>query len=154
MQMLLIRTDSLGYSGCHEQRVHPIITTATYSPLPLPFTQTRGMPVNTVNLTVQPWTVTADDACQYVGVLSPPAPNESILSVFPNPVTDKLSLHFSEANHWPAILTVYNLLGAVIFSKNISCNDCELNLSFISQGTYVVEVRTDEWVGQRTIVKM
>jgi hypothetical protein len=154
MQLLLIRTDSMGYSGCHEQRSHPVAATATFTPQTLPFTQSRGMLVSNVNLIAQPWSVIADDACLYNTVSSPLIANESILSVFPNPVDDKLSLHFSKVNHEPALLTFYNLLGEVVFSKNINSIDQELNLSFISQGTYLIEIRTNERVLRSKIIKI
>lgn len=154
MQMLLIRTDSLGYSGCHEQRAHPVVATATYAPQTLPFTQSRGMVMNNVNLIALPWNVMAYDACLYNAISSPLSANESILSVFPNPVNDKLSLHFSEVNHEPALLTVYNLLGEVLFSKNINSIDQELNLSFINQGTYLIEVRVNECILRSKIIKI
>jgi hypothetical protein len=154
MQMLLIRTDSLGYSGCHEQRAHPVVATATYAPQTLPFTQSRGMVMNNVNLIALHWNVMAYDACLYNAISSPLSANESILSVFPNPVNDKLSLHFSEVNHEPALLTVYNLLGEVLFSKNINSIDQELNLSFINQGTYLIEVRVNECILRSKIIKI
>ena len=154
MQMLLIRTNSQGFSGCHEQRGHPIIIPATYTPQLLPFTQTRGMAVSNVNLTVQAWNIPTDDACLLTSISPPPETNESAFSVFPNPTGDNLSLHFSGVNYKPALLTIYNLLGEFVFSKSINSIDQELNFSFISRGTYVVEVRMENCVLRSKVIKM
>jgi hypothetical protein len=153
LQMMLIRTDSLGYSGCHQQRAHPVVAPASYTAQTLPFTQTRGMVVSNVNLTVFPWNIPADNACLYTDISSI-ALNETALSVFPNPVEDNLGLRFAGVNAKPALLTVYNLFGEVVFSKNIVSFDQELNLSFIPQGTYVIEVRMDESLLRSKIIKI
>ena len=96
LQMLLIRTDSMGISGCHEQRVNPIVTTAVYTPQILPFTQSRGMDISNVNVTTLPWNIPDDDACLYIGISSPDATIESSLTVFPNPAKGSFTIESSD----------------------------------------------------------
>ena len=61
-QMLLIRTDSTGHSGCHEQDGHPIIDTTNFTTQSLPFTQARGINVNIVVSNSLAWNLNAVDA--------------------------------------------------------------------------------------------
>jgi hypothetical protein len=146
MQMLLIRTDSLGYSGCHEQRVHPIVGTAPYTAQTLPFTQSRGMIVNDVNLTVQPWNILADDACLHIGIASPLAEDETLLSVFPNPAKNYFSVHTSLRK---GELEIYNVLGAKIYSEKLKSEPVYLNQG---AGIYFVRVYDGEKVFTQKLV--
>jgi hypothetical protein len=147
MQMLLIRTDSLGFSGCHDQRAHPVVGTAIYNPQTLPFIQSRGMTVNNVNLTALPWNVAADNACLYIGIPSPLAVNEPILSVFPNPTNGEIRIKssFSMTN-----IQITNILGQSIYQA--TPNTEEFSLQLTSEGTYFITISSDKEIATSKVI--
>jgi hypothetical protein len=137
LQMLLIRTDSLGYSGCHEQRVYPVVAPVTYTPQTLPFLQSRGMVVNNVNLTALPWNIMADDACLYIGISSPSDADEP--SVFPNPTNGEINIK-SSSNITD--IKVTNLLGQLIYHSAPKSKIFSMQLA--GEGIYFVTVSSDK----------
>jgi subtilisin family serine protease len=56
------------------------------------------------------------------------------LSIYPNPVVDKL---FVQGLSIPAKISVYNLLGKLVFSKTTSS---EINLNNLQSGIYIVKI--------------
>jgi len=56
------------------------------------------------------------------------------LSIYPNPVVDKL---FIQGLSIPAKISVYNLLGKLVFSKTTSS---EINLNNLQSGIYIVKI--------------
>jgi hypothetical protein len=134
MQMLLIQTDSMGYSGCHEQRVYPVVGPVSYTPRTLPFIQTRGMAVNNSNLTTLPWSVGADDACVYIGISSPSAADESDLSLFPNPTINHFTLQTSMHNGY---VEIFNSLGEKVYAGELNSETIYLDQP---AGIYFVRV--------------
>lgn len=62
------------------------------------------------------------------------------LSVFPNPFQDQITLQFSENIEDSIRVTVYNILGAQVFTYNYQAlQQVDVMLSWLSSGEYIVK---------------
>jgi hypothetical protein len=122
-QMLVVRTDSSGHSGCHEQDGHPVIGTTNFITTAMNFTPTSGFTVTTATSFSLPWNEAAEDACLYIKVNENAGKN---FSVFPNPASG--IVHIENLNSGIEKTELYNLLGELIFSKNLSASSMETSL--------------------------
>ncbi len=140
-QMMLIRTDSLGHSGCHEQDAHPNIDTTNFVTQTLAFTQVNGITENVVTSNSLVWNVLAEDACLYIQV---PENVEEDVFVYPNPASDKFIIHDSQFTMGAAAtITVYNMLGMAVQSE-VRNQESEIvvNVQGLRSGIYFLKIIT------------
>ena len=140
-QMMLIRTDSLGHSGCHEQDSHPNIDTTNFITQSLTFTQTNGITENLVVSNSLTWNVSAEDACLYIQVKE----NETDdVEVFPNPAVNKLAI--SSMQFAIKTIAIYNLLGEEVLAVALQIANCKLqteaDVSQLPSGIYFLRINT------------
>lgn len=123
-QMMLIRTDSSGYSGCHEQDAHPVIAGTNFILQALAFTQTAGITENIVVSNSLAWNINAEDACLYINIVE--NENDDVV-VFPNPASNKLTISSGQS----AINTIeiFNLLGSLVSAVHLPTSNCPLQTS-------------------------
>jgi hypothetical protein len=67
--------------------------------------------------------------------------NKNKLTYYPNPVTDFLNLSYDQDI---TDVTVTNMLGQQVLTKSINDTNTQLDLSGLSQGTYLVRVNTTD----------
>lgn len=76
-------------------------------------------------------------------------PLEVNYAMYPNPVERELTISLSMLNNSSATIAVYDLIGSQILTKNIDLkvgkNTIPLNVSQLGQGTYLLELRSDDW---------
>jgi hypothetical protein len=134
--MLLIRTDSLGFSGCHDQRVHPIIGVANLSTQVLTLTEGSGLSMTTISLPSTLWNIPADDAClYYTGV--PKTPTDGI-EIYPIPATNELHIKgITSANY-----ELFNLQGQLVVKGSIT-GDTMITTAPLASGSYVLHITAD-----------
>jgi len=65
--------------------------------------------------------------------------------LYPNPVSDIVNLKYNSQNTNPATVNIYNLVGALVKSETVSNNNYQLNVSDISNGVYIIEIRGNDW---------
>lgn len=75
--------------------------------------------------------------------------NQNEVSIYPNPVQDKLNLQSKFASIEK--VTIYNLLGEKMLSLNSENANCQIDVSTFQSGVYFVEVFSD---GQRSMKKV
>ena len=78
--------------------------------------------------------------------------NNPMLTVYPNPFTETVSLKYS-ALFLPTKLAVYNELGIEVFVKNKDFNVEELNLTQLPKGLYLLKIYTETDFYSYKIVK-
>ncbi|CAN5567296.1 hypothetical protein BH11BAC1_BH11BAC1_22710 [soil metagenome] len=115
-QMLLIRTDSMGHSGCHEQDSRPIIDTTNFITQTLVFTQSGGITVNNVVSNVLAWNISAEDACLFIKVEGNLEDDADVL-VFPNPAGNQISV--SSKQLVINSISICNVLGELVSVVNL-----------------------------------
>lgn len=85
-------------------------------------------------------------------VLSVPATKENIALVYPNPVEDQLIVETTSA-YIEGQITVYNLQGQLLQSQTITFNKMQLDWRELPQGIYVVQIKNNQQVLTKQVVK-
>lgn len=137
-QFYLIRTDSIGVSGCFETNITPIVTAPSTQTVIPPMTVTSYLPsVSTPTLLINHGGI-ANTLCINVGMEE--TSNNSSFQLNPNPSTGNFTIDF-ERIIMKGKVEILNILGENIFVKNIS-NEPEkvIYLKNISSGIYFVKV--------------
>ncbi|NNF02370.1 MAG: T9SS type A sorting domain-containing protein, partial [Bacteroidia bacterium] len=79
------------------------------------------------------------------------------VSVYPNPFTDHVVLSFQDIRSSGATIRIENLLGQLMYSREISRDlfdhNMRINLSSLSAGMYLISVETENSRQIRRIVK-
>ena len=58
-------------------------------------------------------------------------------NIYPNPISDILNIqHYSDINK----ITIYNMLGQQVLTKNVSATSTQIDMSALTNGTYLVKV--------------
>ncbi|OFX18958.1 MAG: hypothetical protein A2033_01385 [Bacteroidetes bacterium GWA2_31_9] len=74
---------------------------------------------------------------------SPVPTSESGISLYPNPVKEKLNISFKNMDVNGATLNIYNISGQVVYSNNEINGKTEVNTSNLSEGVYIVKIISD-----------
>jgi len=78
----------------------------------------------------------------------------SLVNIYPNPSKDNISIRFDESIKEPAELSIRNLLGEVVMTKNIFTEDQQVDLSFLSKGSYIIEVKSKDLMITQKLMKL
>ena len=85
------------------------------------------------------------------GILSSDSASFAVFSMYPNPASELVFLNFpSEAERQ---LVVLDVTGKVVISEEIFGNTHQMDLSVISGGVYIVEVRFNGNVHRKKLIK-
>ena len=83
--------------------------------------------------------------------------NESLLTVFPNPVSNgQLTLNLVNGNLRDANIEIYNMLGQKVLSENVSTSTQQttINASKLNSGVYIVNATiAGNTISKRIIIK-
>lgn len=83
--------------------------------------------------------------------------NESLLTVFPNPVSNgQLTLNLVNGNLRDANIEIYNMLGQKVLSENVSTSTQQttINTSKLNSGVYIVNATiAGNTISKRIIIK-
>jgi hypothetical protein len=74
----------------------------------------------------------------------------SIIMVYPNPVSDKLSIEAQEAI---GKVEIYNVMGTLVYSQKDCADKVEIETSQLPAGTYLIRLTTDNATVMRRFVK-
>ena len=75
---------------------------------------------------------------------------QQIVSIYPNPVSDKLVI---EAEKDMSNVEIYNATGAMVFSQECSSDKVEIDVNTLQSGIYFVKMTTGNGVETRSFVK-
>lgn len=149
-QMLIIKTDSLGFSGCYEFTSHPVIVSDLLLESNFTYSQISGMDVATLVLPTTNRIIFDSTYClMTTGINSISGLNS--IHLFPNPTNGKIfvegflsELLVNNPSKQP-LIRVCNMVGEIINVPvliNNSENKLELNVSSLPQGMYLLEILT------------
>lgn len=102
---------------------------------------------------VQVWSNAAEQGTftmKLSDALVAPSFDKTGFTVYPNPVKDVLNLSYTRAM---SNVSIHNLLGQTVMSKNINGTSSQLDLSRLANGTYLVKVTVDDLIQTIKIVK-
>lgn len=103
-----------------------------------------------------PFSLNAEPASVFFqnGIISTKAEEliaEDQLSIFPNPANDFIRVSVDESLH-PEYLEVYNTLGQRMIYSDMTQSEQNLDVSRLTQGLYVLKVKTEEGIGTKRIL--
>jgi len=80
------------------------------------------------------------------------------ISYYPNPFTSEIQVDLSNVDFKNAVIRVYDMLGNMVFEKNLTATDAEnqttkLNLTDLKVGIYTVEFKSESFTNVAKIVK-
>ena len=81
--------------------------------------------------------------------------NASALNIHPNPTNDVININI-EGLTANVQVTIYNNAGQVVYSKNENAENglnATVNVSELSEGTYILQIRSDENIWMKKIIK-
>jgi hypothetical protein len=146
-QMLVIKTDSFGFSGCYGLTSHPVVENDSLPEMNAVYSQTSGMTVATISLTTTNRLIPDSTYC--LVTTAGKSPFLSDLRVYPNPARDRVTVtgfavdEKKGAVSTPERLTVFDVSGSVIpipLLINRQENSLEINVSTLRPGYYFLEI--------------
>jgi len=152
--IILIKTDSLGNSGCND-------TTITISEnnvvMPLANHITIVSSPGIVNTPPEYYIGSGsiiNTLCTTVSVFNIQHQNQ--ISISPNPFTDEITVSIGQLAY-KAEIKIYDVYGRIVYEQTFPIRSADglekLNLAHLKQGIYFVEVMTEEGMVVRKIVK-
>jgi hypothetical protein len=77
-----------------------------------------------------------------------------VITIYPNPATDMVTLNIDNSNNDDFKLNIYNESGELVRSKILKQNQQQINIGDLSNGIYMVVIKTKEWSkNQKLIIK-
>jgi hypothetical protein len=80
------------------------------------------------------------------------AVNNSLISVYPNPAKDQITIDLSSLNAANALVKITNSNGAVVYQETASNSTQIINTSSFNKGIYMVQVSSDNNVSNKKVV--
>lgn len=138
-EVYLIKTDSLGNSGCNQINITTIATSPPTQVITPFVTVTSGGSFFTPSIIVGSGGIDTT-LCATLGIHSAIQNSQSGISIFPNPSSSNFIISF-ERTILKGQVEILNILGENVFLNNIfSESKKEINLKNISSGIYFVKV--------------
>jgi len=76
----------------------------------------------------------------------------NMISIYPNPTSDKLELTISGNINPKSNLFIYNILGSIIKSERLSSNKQIIDLGNLTNGIYMLVVKSDKFTGSQKLI--
>ena len=137
-QMIMIKTDSLGFTGCHESTSHPVVTNAPLVSRSTTFLQSSGLLTGTISLVEMLVNTDNEDACLYT--FSDESKSKSGFQVYPNPVS---SLLFIQSTFLQEIdkVSISDIQGRILDCKDVN-RETQFSLDFTNYapGIYFLSI--------------
>ena len=152
-QMILIKTDSLGFTGCHEFTSHPILGDAPLQSRPVSFVQSSGISPGNINLIQLFVNTDNEDACLYTSNQQLRTSSRSFL--FPNPSEERVSIQFP-AQERVKNCEISDLQGREIqvlgVDENADSGSATFSVASLVSGVYLIRIDFEN--GATEVLKM
>lgn len=76
----------------------------------------------------------------------------STFSMHPNPASDHVMLYVETAPNTDLTVTIYNAIGDLVKTEVLTDNTQPINISSLSNGMYLVEIKSKDWVGKEKLM--
>jgi len=74
------------------------------------------------------------------------------ITIYPNPASDLVSLNIDNFDNENVRLTIYDICGNLVKSETLKQNQRQINIRNLSNGTYLVEIKSKEWTGKQKLI--
>ncbi len=149
-QMLFIKTDSLGFSGCHEESVTPITETHSVPFIASAFIQSSGVGVATLNVVEASISTVINDACLFSSSTNLEETNS--VKIYPVPFSTELNLDIKDFDSNNCQVKIVNLNGQIVYSENHFSGKA-IDTSNLSSGFYFVIISNGNQIITKKAVK-
>ncbi len=78
---------------------------------------------------------------------------DKLISVFPNPFIDNITLSIKEGFENELVIQIYNLYGEMTHSKKLVEKDSKINFSEMSSGVYILRIVGSDYILNKQIIK-
>ncbi|HLG34937.1 MAG TPA: T9SS type A sorting domain-containing protein [Bacteroidia bacterium] len=93
------------------------------------------------------------DTCSVVGINEVTNGEDGII-IYPNPVSESITISINEKQRHPTEIIFYNVLGEKCLVKEMKAQRETVDVSGLRRGVYVVEVRGEKVLWRKKVVKM
>jgi len=147
----LIKTDSIGNSGCKESGTNTIVgNTATVVSSTATIVGSGAVVSNTATIVGNTTTVTTDVCDTTIGINEQLTISNEQITIYPNPAKEIINIkgNFDV----PATIVLYDLTGRKVLSQHITSNQ-PINISTLSKGLYVWQIKTPDVSARGKFIK-
>ncbi len=134
-QMIVIKTDSSGVSGCHEESVLPLDSMVTIAYHDTIFTQLSGLSTGSFTLATSLVATNNDDACMFL--VTSELNKVNTATAFPNPFKDEL---YVISENEKSDIVIMDALGKVVIQKTGVSDKITISTSELSPGIYFLNI--------------
>lgn len=78
---------------------------------------------------------------------------QSKFSIFPNPTTDFVNIDMEESINLKYKLTIIDMFGKQVYGNLLFDRQSKIDVSNLSRGVYIMEIRFTDWVSRRKFIK-
>ena len=76
----------------------------------------------------------------------------NFFNLYPNPASDIVTLNISTLNNAGLTLNIYTIAGTLVKSETLKQNHQKINISDLSNGIYMVEIKTKGWTEKQKLM--
>ena len=73
-------------------------------------------------------------------------------NLYPNPASNIVTLNIDNLYNTDWTLNIYNVVGTLVKSEMLKQNNRQINIGDLSNGIYIVEIKTKEWTGKQKLI--
>ncbi len=88
-----------------------------------------------------------------ITALEEETPAELIIQLFPNPANTSIQVNLPQQFKTPGKVTVYNALGQVVLQQNFTESEIMLDVPYLAEGFYHLEVLSNFIVSEKVLIK-
>ncbi len=146
--LFFIKTDSTGYSGCNENTIKFLSNTVMFNVSNSSLYNYPGdLNGSSMSLGISASYSTVSNLC-YIEGINESAAIENYLNLYPNPVTDQVTIEFTLTDTKYNTIEIKNVLGQTVkrIDANFSTpkNQLQINTSDLSKGIYFIELQNGD----------
>ncbi len=93
------------------------------------------------------------DTCSVPVGISDITGEENGITIYPNPVSDNLTIEIPALTSEKKQLSIYSIMGEEVLKESFSSLKYSVNVSHLSEGIYIVEVRGEKNIARRKFIK-
>lgn len=147
--LMLMKTDTAGNIGCFQYPA-PITEVSPLTQVSTPTDTVYEMPDSMINISV---TVTSGLTISVPCITNLQEHSELSLTLYPNPVSDNLTIELSDVNFSDKEYCVLNMYGQEVLKGKVYFQKYNVDFSMLADGVYIIEIKDLKNAMRRKIVK-
>jgi hypothetical protein len=147
--IILIKTDTAGNIGCFQYPA-PIIEGVPITQVGSPNDTVYDFNDTLINMSVAVFSgLTISVPC----ITNLPEQTESSIAIYPNPVSNKLTIEFADDNFANEEYCIFNVYGQLVLKGEMRSRKNDLDLSTLDDGVYIIDIKGVQSSLRKRIIK-